>query len=127
MQYNPRQRERLDFWIKSLKSGDYRQSCSGDLCFMGSDGFVAYCCLGVAQEIFDIDSEDDDHVYLNSDQCVHNLGLSYEQQQQLASMNDGKDKVGNLSFDQIADVLQWCLDNNEVPTSHELAPKFPIT
>lgn len=50
-------RERIAAWVAELRSGDYVQG-TGALSRVSSDGKVSHCCLGVACEVFNRQSND---------------------------------------------------------------------
>lgn len=96
-------------WINALRSGEFRQGqgelrydmyISGDY----STAHQAYCCLGVLREIVnptDFESENADNNYLSPEQ-LERYGLTGEEQQILAELNDDK----NMSFDEIATYIE---------------------
>lgn len=46
-------REQFDQWIAALESGEYQKGCR-QLVTVSEQAGDAYCCLGVAQKVFDI-------------------------------------------------------------------------
>jgi len=82
-------------WIEALKSGDYIQG-KGFL-YMNN----TYCCLGVLRKIARIQTTSD---YLLSDykedSCIR--GLSTDEQNKLADMNDNQSK----NFNDIAKYIE---------------------
>lgn len=39
-------------WIKALRSGKYKQTQEGVLCDLPDEGPASFCCLGVAEDLF---------------------------------------------------------------------------
>ncbi len=99
-------------WAEALESGEYEQA-RRDLSVVSTEGEVAYCCLGVAQEVFDPEGwvigrdawEDRDVIRTALDispKVKDALGLhEFEERRQFSAMNDG----GN-SFQMIADRIR---------------------
>lgn len=92
-------------WVNALRSGDFKQCC-GVLCCTYSQ---SYCCLGVAAELFDLKT--DDNQTLDGSEYENVLGLNGpcgeidsnddSVAENLASMNDdGK------TFVEIADFIE---------------------
>lgn len=86
-------------WIEALRSGRFKQTKQVLKC----DG--AYCCLGVLQtvsrEMGTAVSKDPGDEYLRPTTALKKLGLDFQDQVDLAAMNDeGK------SFKEIADYIE---------------------
>lgn len=87
--------EQKKIWVDALRSGEFEQG-QHQLCCIDDDDRKYYCCLGVANEIFDFGYEDD-IAYLHN----HYALLDMDDQGKLADMND----VGK-SFAEIADWIE---------------------
>lgn len=98
-------------WIEALRSGEFEQTTKE---LRNSKG---YCCLGVLTEIVDgkdgwlkvehcgyYTNKDGGAGYL-SDEVGEIVGLSNEEQQELANLNDNKD----FSFTDIAAWVEYSL------------------
>ena len=99
------QRELIIKWIEALRSGEYKQGKNNLYC----DN--AYCCLGVAGKLVNINLSEDEYNYF-SIQKVYGLfnhsgqyGIKKEwdwyQQPALSSDNDN-----GVSFNEIADLIE---------------------
>lgn len=77
-------------WLKALRSGKYKQGQS-ILCQTDYDSkcneHLAYCCLGVLNEVCDLGSNPD-YSYL-TEQAQEKVGLTKTIQVELSYMNDG--------------------------------------
>lgn len=90
-------KELRDKWITALRSGSYKQG--EDLLKSVDDNEnIRYCCLGVLCEVADIKSEiDEEQNFFTFDgmedlltkRLLSKFGLTSEEQDFLASMNDG--------------------------------------
>ena len=82
-------KELKEKWITALRSGEYKQGQT----LLHSDEDNSYCCLGVLGKILlghDPEQGDkhDDEEYLNIE-LSEEAGITYDDQQFLARMNDG--------------------------------------
>lgn len=94
-------KQECEIWIDALRSGKYKQG-HGMLRTETSEG-VEFCCLGVAQELFDLKHSSPDYVTPE--------WLKTAIQVELAYLNDDR----NDSFSEIADhieqkILPECID-----------------
>jgi hypothetical protein len=90
-------------WIAALRSGEYEQ---GSYALKRENkGKSSYCCLGVAQKLFDIKSSNNTLLYIQTHENGQVLYiypfLSRDIQGVLARMNDHK-----YSFAEIADHIE---------------------
>lgn len=109
-------KEARKLWVEALRSGEYRQA-KGAL-GMNDGGVKAYCCLGVACEVYldcggvlKVSTEDGNVLYNRHDavlpeevQCWLGLAFAdgtYERIRTLADDNDN-----DVSFDKIADLIE---------------------
>lgn len=102
-----------DVWIAALRSGEFKQG-AGKLKHGNQNG-TRYCCLGVACEIFPglkgNGSVGHPATFLDDESCAA-LGLTYEDMEQLAALNDGDfytvdgEKYPKHNFNQIADIIE---------------------
>lgn len=46
-------------WVEALRSGEYEQ-CTNELCTNDGAGTNYYCCLGVANELFNLNAQDNE-------------------------------------------------------------------
>lgn len=84
-------------WVKALRSGEFKR-CAGVLGFNGH-----FCCLGVLRHIEfprSRSSFNDENAFL-SDRHLKLFGLTDDEQQSLASMNDR-----GASFNKIANWIE---------------------
>lgn len=102
-------------WVKALRSGEYKQGC-GKLKTEITDKFATnkvvetyHCCLGVLGEIINNENELM-QVSLEAGwltvETVNSLGISWEQQATLSSMNDGLNNDYRKTFNEIADYIE---------------------
>ena len=102
-------------WVEALRSGKYNQT-SGTLKREKEDESYAYCCLGVACEIFPLgkwretggdseayitDSFANEFIGMPPDSFYDLVGLSLNDAEELASANDS-----GSSFEEIADLIE---------------------
>lgn len=93
-------------WIEALRSGDYRQ---GKNALLDADG--DYCCLGVLAAIQGAAVEGiQDSVELELDGVDYGAGLTMEQRNVLADMNDGRG-CAPRSFDHIAGYVYTMIED----------------
>lgn len=106
-------------WVNELRNGGHRQG-KGQLAkadYDSSDEIAGweYCCLGVAAcKVFGFDPTEYGHMGIIGGELAGEaeaLGLDTEDQDQLAILND----YYNLSFDQIADVIEQMVAYGEAP------------
>lgn len=102
-----------ELWVKALRSGEYKQGC-GKLKTEIKDRVtdkvdVFHCCLGVLGEIINNENELM-QVSLEAGwltvETVNSLGISWEQQATLSSMNDGLNNDYRKTFNEIADYIE---------------------
>lgn len=105
------QKERLINWIAALRSGDYKQ---GQGCLRGEKN--QFCCLGVAADLILNKWTYDDFTkkYWWNDisflygtlkeEALHQYGMTHEDQQHLAQMNDDGDYA--YTFYEIANYIE---------------------
>ncbi len=86
-----------EVWCEALRSGEFNQ-CRSTLKSKWQDN--AFCCLGVAREVFPALNSTADHDLL-SRSALDLLGLTTSHQHKLASMNDE-----GRGFDEIADWIE---------------------
>lgn len=116
------QRHNLRLLVRALRSGKYKQG-HGQLIQVDSEidtvstdreKHLYYCCLGIACVVLNYkpdDIEDETHLGLGDDsrnsflskKTAAKFGLSPEQQEELAEMNDSK-----KTFEEIANkIVEW--------------------
>lgn len=101
-------------WVKALRSGEYKQG-TGKL----NDGQGNFCCLGVLCEIEGLPKEtiNGDDIAYNGSRGVY-TGKSLKSSvgrikdgPALVDLNDGpNDDIDQLTFDEIADIIQICYE-----------------
>lgn len=79
--------EQFDQWIAALESGEFKKG-SGELYNSLDD---AYCCLGVANKIFDLKSELDGFIRKFLGDCYF---IDAEIQHRLGNVNDNSNTFG---------------------------------
>lgn len=93
-------------WLAALRSGQFRQGrgcLKTAYTFAGAkDGEMAFCCLGVLNEISDKVLRSSDGAELLS---PASCGITRATQKKLANLNDGID-VKPQTFSQIADYIE---------------------
>lgn len=108
-------------WIEALRSGKYKQTKTV-LCLKTSHGDNAYCCLGVANEIFNLNAQIDETLYGTRYQEV--LGLfdsdgvikGDEDELECLSLLEMNDSDGK-TFVEIADFIE---KNPELVFTHSV-------
>lgn len=95
-------------WAELLRSGRYKQG-RGMLCTRTTFGH-AYCCLGVAYEHV-LGGDPVFKLFIPKDE-LDDLGIDGDEQSFCANMND----TINLTFDQIADVLERAMNDGVAVT-----------
>lgn len=89
-------------WIEALRSGKYTQGFN-QLKNIDSDGAVCYCCLGVANEVLELNSFSANFIVSAPVNGLHDATfLSHYTQAKLMELNDDM----KLSFEQIADYIE---------------------
>ena len=100
-------------WVAALRSGEYKQ-CRNTLCKIDKDGNRSYCCLGVANVLFNLNSADLHNLNNTAHKEVFGLGNSIGGTRYFGSIKY-KDNVYNclaqandsgLSFDDIANIIE---------------------
>lgn len=91
-------------WVAALRSGKYEQGKEW-MKRISFDG-QTYCCLGVLREVCSVEGRNSLHILTT--QQLKQIGLSYDDQNTLAYMNDGTGGMSRHSFKEIA---EWIEDN----------------
>lgn len=97
-------------WVAALRSGEYQQA--HQKLHVELEHRSAYCCLGVAQCLFGIPSDDDTELLDGWLQC--------KEQEYLAGLNDGGAEdypglSGSVDFYTIADYIERYVEPQHVP------------
>ena len=118
----PQQRKNVRRWVKELESGEYRQA-KKQLARRLSPTEKGYCCLGVANKIFNMgqidysggicfrDFKSLTQGYTISGPGFENLGLTWEFQIYLQNLND----KGKKPFSYIANRIRKHMLGETVP------------
>ena len=104
-------KEVAEMWVEALRSGKYEQTKH---CLQNEHG---YCCLGVLTKISPKEDFINDHGFLEGYSLsigtmswaeMLTSGGDLDENNNLATLNDGSDSREPLTFDEIADVIQMC-------------------
>lgn len=98
-------REQFDQWIEALESGEY-QKCCRQLVTVSEQSGDAYCCLGVAQKVFDIHTSS--FSYLKNGHIWSFLDSGM--QRVIAKLNDESD-----TFEPVVEQLKKWAEKGRIP------------
>lgn len=100
--------EQFDQWIAALRSGQYKKGRNVLKSVGVRDTTPAYCCLGVAQEIFNIETRSCS--FLVDSEGVYQF-LSPSLQSEIAVLNDGPDPT----FKSVVERLNLWVREKRIP------------
>ena len=100
---NPITDEQAKAWVAALRSGEYAQTIGQMYRSVESlKGPEGYCCLGVANKIFELGKDDYAATLTTSDENCDFVLIPGSLQRELYGLNDTERK----SFEEIADVIE---------------------
>lgn len=100
---NPITDEQAKTWVAALRSGEYAQTHGQMYCSAESPrGPEGYCCLGVANKIFELGKDDYAAILTTNDENCDFVFIPDGLQRKLYGLNDRDHK----SFNEIADVIE---------------------
>lgn len=97
---NPITDEEIKVWIAALRSNGYAQG-SGQMKYV-HQGTCCYCCLGVANQVWNVGTPDDYAVMQATGDNGIFFKMPYDLQRYLYGLNDSR----KMTFAQIADEIE---------------------
>lgn len=100
-------REQLDQWIAALESGEYPKGTHALKTHHARENRVSFCCLGVAKEVFNIDTPSKAYLLDELGTCIF---VPHDLQAEIAVLNDAV-----KTFEPVIEQLKKWAEEGRIP------------